>query len=302
MTTTQTPPTGVLRSLLSGMRPLQWVKNCLIVVAPAAAGTLTHGTVLRQTLIAFLAFCLISSAVYLLNDVRDREADRRHPTKRFRAIASGRLSTTTAVGAALVLFVVGFLVALLVAHPGELLIVLALYVAITLAYVYWIKDVAIVELGAVASGFFLRAYAGAAASHIPVSTWFLVVISFGALFLVVGKRASELKTHGDVATRKVLAEYTAKFLDSVLTMCATIVVAGYCLWAFDGSSTGLSANHDATLPIRLSVVPVVFAVLFIMRSAEAGHGAAPEELLLHNRTVQILLAIWVVLMIFSVYE
>ena len=76
---------------------------------------------------------------------------------------------------------------------------------------YWIKDVAIVELGAVASGFFLRAYAGAAASHIPVSTWFLVVISFGALFLVVGKRSSELKTHGDVATRPVLAEYTAKF-------------------------------------------------------------------------------------------
>jgi decaprenyl-phosphate phosphoribosyltransferase len=100
----------------------------------------------------------------------------------------------------------------------------------------------------------------------------------------------------------VLAEYSAKFLESVLTMCATIVVAGYCLWAFDASSTGLSANHDATLPVRLSVVPVVFAMLFIMRSADAGQGAAPEELLLHNRTVQVLLAIWVVLMIFSVYE
>jgi decaprenyl-phosphate phosphoribosyltransferase len=281
---------------------MQWVKNCLIVVAPAAAGTLTHGTVLRQTAIAFFAFCAVSSGIYLLNDVQDREADRRHPTKRFRAIASGRLSTTTAIGAALVLLVLGFLVALLIDHPGELLIVLALYVAITLAYVYWIKDVVIVELGAVASGFFLRAYAGAAASHIPVSTWFLVVISFGALFLVVGKRSSELKTHGDIATRQVLGEYTGKFLESVLTMCATIVVAGYCLWAFDGSSTGLSANHDATLPIRLSVVPVVFAVLFIMRSADAGHGAAPEDLLLHNRTVQVLLAIWVVLMIFSVYE
>jgi decaprenyl-phosphate phosphoribosyltransferase len=284
------------------MRPLQWVKNCLIVVAPAAAGTLTHGVVLRQTAIAFVAFCAVSSAVYLLNDLRDREADRRHPTKRFRAIASGRLTTATAVGTALSLFVFGFLVALLVDHPGELLIVLALYVVITLAYIYWIKDVAIVELGAVASGFFLRAYAGAAASHIPVSTWFLVVISFGALFLVVGKRASELKTHGDVATRHVLAEYTEKFLDSVLTMCATIVVAGYCLWAFNESATGLSANHDATLPIRLSVVPVVFAMLFIMRSADAGHGAAPEDLLLRNRTVQVLLAIWVVLLIFGVYE
>jgi decaprenyl-phosphate phosphoribosyltransferase len=284
------------------MRPPQWVKNCLIVVAPAAAGILTHPTVISQTALAFIAFCSVSSAIYLLNDVRDLDADRHHPTKRFRAIASGRLSTTTAIGSALVLLTVGFLVALLIAHPGQLLIVLALYVAITLAYIYWIKNIVIVELGTVASGFFLRAYAGAAATHIPVSTWFLVVISFGALFLVVGKRASELKSGGDISTRRVLAEYSAKFLDSALTMCATIVVAGYCLWAFNASSTGLSANHDAVLPGRLSVVPVVFAVLFIMRSAEAGDGAAPEELLLHNRTVQVLLAVWVVLMILSVYE
>ncbi len=302
MTITHASATSSLRSLLSAMRPLQWVKNCLIVVAPAAAGILTHPTVIGQTALAFIAFCSVSSAIYLLNDVQDLDADRHHPTKRFRAIASGRLSTTTAIGSALVLLTVGFLVALLIAHPGQLLIVLALYVAITLAYIYWIKNIVIVELGTVASGFFLRAYAGAAATHIPVSTWFLVVISFGALFLVVGKRASELKSGGDISTRRVLAEYSAKFLDSALTMCATIVVAGYCLWAFNASSTGLSANHDATLPGRLSVVPVVFAVLFIMRSAEAGDGAAPEELLLHNRTVQVLLAVWVVLMIFSVYE
>ncbi len=290
------------RALFSAMRPRQWVKNCLIVVAPAAAGTLTHATVLGQTAVAFVAFCAVSSAIYLLNDVRDRDVDRRHPKKQFRAIASGRLSTTAAVSASIVLLAIGFLVALTVHHPGELLVVLALYVTITLAYIYWIKNVVIVELGAVASGFFLRAYAGAAASHIPVSTWFLVVISFGALLLVVGKRDSELKSGGDAATRPVLAEYTAKFLDSVFTMCSTIVVAGYCLWAFDASPTGLSANHDATLPVRLSVVPVVFAVLFIMRSTEAGDGAAPEELLLHNRTVQLLLAIWVVLMIFGVYQ
>lgn len=302
MRATQAPVPGMCRSLISAMRPLQWVKNCLIVVAPAAAGTLTHSTVILQTIVAFVAFCAVSSAIYLLNDVRDRDADRRHPTKQFRAIASGRLSTTAAIGAALVLFALGFLVALTIAHPGELLVVLALYTTITLAYIFWIKNVAIVELGAVASGFFLRAYAGAAASHIPVSTWFLVVISFGALLLVVGKRDSELKSGGDASTRQVLAEYTTKFLDSVFTMCSTIVVAGYCLWAFDASPTGLSANLDAALPVRLSVVPVVFAVLFIMRSTEAGDGAAPEELLLHNRTVQILLVIWVALMIFGVYE
>ncbi len=302
MTTTRTSTKGVSRSLFSAMRPAQWVKNCVIVVAPAAAGILSHSAVLENTAVAFVAFCLVSSGVYLLNDIRDRAADQCHPTKRFRAIASGQLSATTAFGAALVLFVLGFIVALLIHHPSGLLIVLTLYVIISLAYIVWIKNVAIVELGTVASGFFLRAYAGAAASHIPVSTWFLVVISFGALFLVVGKRLGELKSGGGLTTRRVLAEYSAQFLESVLTMSATVVVAGYCLWAFDGSSTGLSANHDATLPVRLSVVPVVFAMLFIMRSAQDGNGAAPEKLLLHNRTVQVLLAIWVVLMIFSVYE
>jgi decaprenyl-phosphate phosphoribosyltransferase len=301
MTTTQVSTTSSVRSLFSSMRPGQWIKNCVIVVAPSAAGTLAHPSVLRQTVIAFFAFCAVSSGVYMLNDVRDRDADLRHPTKQFRAIASGRVSTGTAVSTALVLFAIGFLLALLIHHPGELLIVLALYVTISLTYIYWIKNVAIIELGAVASGFFLRAYAGAGASHIPVSTWFLVVISFGALLLVVGKRLGELKSGHDASTRQVLAEYSVKFLDSVLTMCATIVVAGYCLWAFDASPTGLSYNHDATLPVRLSVIPVVFAVLFIMRSAEAGHGGAPEELLLRNRTVQVLLATWVILMIFSVY-
>ncbi len=301
MTLTQATNTRLPRSLVSAMRPRQWIKNGLIVVAPAAAGSLTRAAVLRPTATAFVAFCAVSSAVYLLNDVRDVDVDRRHPTKRSRAIASGRVSTTTATGAALVVLALGFAVPLVLAHPGPLMIVLSLYLVISLNYIYWLKNIAVIELGAVASGFFLRAYAGAAASHIPVSSWFLVVISFGALFLVVGKRASELKAGGDLSTRRVLSEYSAKFLDSVLSMCATIVVAGYCLWAFDASSTGLSANYDAVLPVRLSVVPVVFAVLFILRSSEAGRGGAPEDLLLHDRTVQALLAVWAVLLVLSVY-
>src|SRR5579863_8429028 len=106
--TAQAYAPGVPRSLFSAMRPVQWVKNFLIIVAPAAAGTLSHATVLRQTAIAFVAFCAVSSGVYLLNDLRDREADRLHPKKRFRAIASGQLSTTTAVSASLALFALGF--------------------------------------------------------------------------------------------------------------------------------------------------------------------------------------------------
>lgn len=282
------------------MRPKQWVKNGLIGVAPAAAGVLTHADIIRHTGAAFIAFCLISSGLYIFNDLRDVRADREHPVKRFRAIAAGQLSTPVAVTASIVLLVGGFAIPFALWHPGGLFLVLGLYVVITLSYIFWLKTVAVIELGVLASGFFLRAYAGAAASHIFVSTWFLVVISFGALFLVVGKRSAELRELGAGATRKVLADYTSEFLHSALTLSATVVVTGYCLWAFDASSTGLSFRHQ-TIFIRLSVVPVVFAVLFIMRSADAGDGAAPEELLLHNRTVQFLVVIWAVAVALGVY-
>jgi len=283
------------------MRPRQWIKNGLIVVAPAAAGTLLHASVFRHTVIAFLAFCATASGLYVLNDLRDVDADRQHPTKRQRAIAAGQLPPRLALVSAGTLIIIGFAVPFALWHPQGLFLVLALYLVISLAYTYWIKNIAIIELGAVASGFFLRAYAGAVASHIFVSTWFLVVISFGALFLVVGKRSSELKKVGAGITRKVLSEYTPEFLHSTLTLSATVVVTGYCLWAFDTSSTGLSSIHHYTVPIRLSVVPVVFAILFIMRSAEAGDGAAPDELLYHDRTVQALAVVWALLLVVGVY-
>ncbi len=283
------------------MRPRQWVKNGLIAVAPAAAGTLTHADVIRHTGAAFLSFCAVSSGLYIFNDLRDAEADRQHPTKRHRAIAAGQLPTGLAWASAVVLFLVGFAIPFALWQPEGLFLVLGLYFAISLAYTVWLKNIAIIELGAVASGFFLRAYAGAAASHIFVSTWFLVVISFGALFLVVGKRSSELQKVGAGITRRVLSEYTPDFLHQVLTLSASVVVTGYCLWAFDTSSTGLSSIHHYTVPIRLSVVPVVFAVLFIMRSAVAGDGAAPDELLYHDHTVQALAVIWALLLVVGVY-
>lgn len=301
MTTNPDHARGRLRALVSAMRPTQWVKNGLIGVAPAAARQLTHADVLRHTAAAFLAFCALASCIYILNDLRDIDADRQHPTKRFRAIASGQLPVPIAVASAAVLFCVAFALPFALWHPGGLFLILGLYFVISISYTLWLKHVAIVELGAVASGFFLRAYAGAVASHIFVSTWFLVVISFGALFLVVGKRSSELKKVGAGSTRRVLAEYTPEFLHSALTMCATVVVTGYCLWAFDTTATGLSSRYNDLVPVRLTVVPVVLAILFVMRSAEAGDGAAPEELLLRNRTVQSLIVIWAALLLIGVY-
>lgn len=282
------------------MRIPQWVKNGLLVVAPGASGTLFHRSVLANTIVAFVAFCCISSSVYIVNDLRDIESDRQHPTKRRRAIASGDLSRRGALAAAAALLALGLIVPVVIHHPTGFYLILGLYLIETMSYILWLKNAVIIELGLVASGFFLRSYGGAVASHIPVSTWFLIVVTFGALFLVVGKRAAELRHVGSV-NRAVLAEYTTDFLHSALTLSATVVVTAYCLWAIDTSSTGLSSVKHNVIPIRLSMVPVVLAILFIMRGAESSSGESPEDLLLKNRTVQILAAIWLGLIIGGTY-
>ena len=282
------------------MRIPQWVKNGLLVVAPGAAGTLFHRSVLANTVVAFAAFCCLSSSVYILNDLRDVESDRTHPTKRYRAIAAGQLSRARALGAAAALATIALLLPLLIHRPGGFYLILVLYVVETLSYVFWLKNTVIVELGLVTSGFFLRSYGGAVASHIPVSTWFLIVVTFGALFLVVGKRSAELR-HVGATNRAVLSEYTSEFLHSALTMSATVVVTAYCLWAIDTSSTGLSSIKHVVIPVRLSMVPVVLAILFIMRGAESSDGESPEDLLLKNRTVQVLAVVWLALIVGGTY-
>ena len=293
-------PRSKVRAILSAIRVPQWVKNGLLVVAPGASGTIFHRHVLVNTIVAFFAFCCVASSLYLLNDLRDVESDRHHPSKKFRAIASGDLSVVQASVTAVVLLGLGFVLPVWIHHPAGFYLILALYVAETLAYVYWLKNAVIIELALVASGFFLRSYGGAVASHIPVSNWFLIVVTFGALFLVVGKRAAELRNVG-VANRAVLKEYTEEFLHSALTLSATVVVTAYCLWAIDTSSTGLSSVKHDIIPLRLTILPVVLAILFIIRGAESPDGEAPEDLLLKNRTVQVLAVVWAVLLIGGTY-
>ncbi len=282
------------------MRIPQWVKNSLLFVAPGASGRMFHSDVLSHTIVAFVSFSLVASGVYVVNDLLDRDDDQRHPTKRFRAIASGDLPVRAAWALAVTLFILGFVTPLRLDHPQGFYAVLGLYVAQSLAYSLRVKTVAVLELGFVASGFFLRSYGGAVASHIPVSQWFLVVVTFGALFLVIGKRSAELR-HVGTANRVVLKDYTPEFLHSALTMAAGVVVTTYCLWAFDTSSTGLSSVKHDLLWIRVTVVPVVLAVLYIVRGAESPAGESPEDLLLKNRIVQGLALVWLFFLAWGTY-
>jgi decaprenyl-phosphate phosphoribosyltransferase len=284
------------RALLRALRPKQWAKNVLVVAAPGAAGVLSEGDVVADVALSFVAFCLVSSATYLLNDVRDIESDRRHPTKRNRPIAAAEVSVPVAVGVGLVLFAAG-LVAAYAVRP-EFLIVIAVYIAITGSYTMWLKHVAVIDIVAIASGFILRAVGGGVAADVPLSRWFLIVASFGSLFVVSGKRHGEHIDLGDegAEVRPTLGAYSRNYLQYVWTMTSGVTVAAYCLWAFE------MAPRDESIPFyELSIVPFVTFILRYAMLLEQGHGGAPEDVILGDRTLLVLAAAWAALFGAGVY-
>jgi decaprenyl-phosphate phosphoribosyltransferase len=265
--------------LVAALRPRQWAKN-LLVLAPLlpAAGQLDLAAV-QGALVAFLMFCAASSAIYLGNDVCDREADRAHPSKRNRAIAAGRVSAAQAVVTAGVLLAVAALLA--VSRGPLLLLVLVVYVTVQTCYCLWLKHEPVLELASVTSGFLLRAVAGGVAAGIALSNWFLLSAAFGSLFVAAGKRYSEA-LQGErtgAAVRAVVARYTTSYLRFVWSLAATVVVATYAQWAFEvreatGSPWGL-----------VSCVPFVLAVLRYAAVVDEGRGEAPEAVILADRVL-----------------
>jgi len=289
-------PALSLRAVLRSLRPKQWAKNVLVVAAPGAAGVLSQGHIVAKVALAFVAFCLVSSATYLLNDVRDLESDRLHPTKRHRPIAAGSVSVPLALALGIVLAAAGVAVGALV-RP-TFLIVLGTYVAITASYTFWLKDVAVVDIVAIASGFILRAVAGGVAADVPLSRWFLIVASFGSLFVVSGKRHGEHIDLGEegAEVRPTLGDYSRNYLQYVWTMTSGVTVAAYCLWAFE------MAPKNETVPFyELSIVPFVTFILRYAMLLEKGYGGAPEDVVLGDRTLLILAAVWAAIFGAGVY-
>ncbi|MGE5211014.1 MAG: decaprenyl-phosphate phosphoribosyltransferase [Acidobacteriota bacterium] len=288
---------SVLRGLWRTARPKQWLKNVLVFAAPGAAGVLDEGNNLALTVLAFVSFCFAASGIYVWNDLLDVEADRRHPTKRHRAIASGELS----VGAARVAGVVFPIVALgLAALTGrwQTVAVVATYIVITIAYTIWLKHVPVVDVVTVAAGFVLRAAAGAVAVDVPMSRWFVLCITFGSLFIVVGKRYAELnELGGEAQTRATLEEYSIGYLRMLLSVSLAGVLISYCVWAFE-----TSAASTSDWPFyELSIVPMLMALLRYLLVLDQGQGAAPEEVFTSDRLLLLLGFCWIVVYGLAVY-
>jgi decaprenyl-phosphate phosphoribosyltransferase len=284
------------RALLKQARPKQWAKNLLVFAAPGAAGVLDNGSSLWRALVVFVAFCMVSSGTYYWNDLLDVESDRQHPTKRHRPIASGAvpLGLARVVGTALL---VGG-IALSAVPQWQTAIVLAVYVVTTSLYSSVLKHIAVVDLVTVASGFVLRAIAGAVGTDVPMSTWFLLTTSFGSLFIVAGKRYAELRELGDKGSvRSTLEEYSLDFLRTVLSVSCGAALVSYCIWAFDTKELA-----GTTWPFyELSIVPMATALLRYTLIIEQGHGAAPEEIFASDRTLQVLGLVWVIVFGLGVY-
>jgi decaprenyl-phosphate phosphoribosyltransferase len=282
-------------ALVSTARPRQWTKNVLVFGAPATGGVLTQPAVVASTIGAFVAFCLVASGVYFFNDIVDASTDRKHPTKRLRPIAAGLISRQTAAAFGALLVTAGLAVA---AWSGglPLLGVLAAYLALAGAYMFMLRDIALIDLAAISGGFLLRAVAGGAASGVPLSMWFLMVAGFGSLFLAAGKRHAEYVQLGDTRGdhRRTLREYSEPYLRYVQYTSSTVVMAAYALWAFEGVAGG-------SVWSELSIIPFVLGIFRYALLLEQGRGAVPEEVVLSDGPLLVIGAAWVVLVAVGVY-
>ncbi|OBH94537.1 decaprenyl-phosphate phosphoribosyltransferase [Mycobacterium sp. E2733] len=289
-----TGPSGnVVIGVVKAIRPRQWVKNVLVLAAPLAAlgGPVRYHLhdVLDKAypaLGAFVAFCLAASSIYLINDARDVEADREHPTKRFRPIAAGVVPEWLAYAIAVVLGIASLVIGWWI--TPNLALVMAVYLAMQLSYCYGLKHQAVMDICIVSSAYLLRAIAGGAATDIRLTQWFLLVMAFGSLFMVAGKRYAELQLaeRTGAKIRKALENYTSTYLRFVWTLSATALVVCYGLWAFD-------REHGAAGWFVVSMVPFTIAILRYAVDVDGGLAGEPEDIALRDRVLQLLAVTWI---------
>jgi len=282
----------VITAVVRSLRPRQWTKNLLVAAAPLAAGTLFDSPVWWQTLVAFVAFCALSGAVYLVNDIVDVESDRAHPRKRLRPIAAGELSVRAALVVAAVLGAAALAAG--TAVDRDLGILLLTYAVLQVAYSLWLKHEPVLDLAVVSVGFLMRAVSGGLAAGLPLSDFFLMVAGFGSLFMVAGKRYSELHALGSEAgTRRSLVRYTDSYLRFVWSIAATSTALAYCLWAFEQDGGGVPWQS-------ISIVPFVLGLLRYAVDIDVGRAAEPEDIILADRGLQAIGLVWFVLVCLGV--
>lgn len=287
----------MLSGLIKTMRPRQWPKNGFVFAALFFDRKVLLIDSILQAFLAFILLCLVSSAVYIMNDLADIESDREHPTKRNRPLPSGKLSINVA-RAALILFVVVGLTASFMLSNVFGIIVLG-YFLLQVAYTWQLKHMVLLDVSTVATGFILRVAAGVAIIDVErFSPWLYVCTGFLALFLALGKRRHELVLLGDDAGnhRAILQEYNLDLIDRLMGIVATSCLVSYSLYTFQ--SEGLPPNHFMMLTIPFALY-TLFRLLYLIHVRH--EGGAPEEILLRDRPLQVTLFLWVIVIFLALY-
>ncbi|HET7051434.1 MAG TPA: decaprenyl-phosphate phosphoribosyltransferase [Solirubrobacteraceae bacterium] len=298
-------PRRALRAALVTLRPRQWIKNVLVIAAAGAAGALGHDDVPVRVGLAFVAFCLLASGIYAINDVRDAEEDRLHPRKCLRPIAAGELVPRSAVVLGIVLMLNGIV---LCAEIRPVLVAVGVgYLALTLSYTLVWRRLLVLDIVAVAGGFVLRAVAGGVAAPVTLSRAFVVVVTGAAVFAAAGKRQAELRRTDSLAAsiasgsgmlsarRRVLEGYTPMRLRVILVVSAVVTLAAYAYWAFELPSVrGIAWRPMSLLPVAAALGR--YGVLIAN-----GQGEAPEDLLLRDRPLQLAGLAWLALFALGVH-
>jgi 4-hydroxybenzoate polyprenyltransferase len=287
----------VLPAILVSLRPRQWVKN-LFLFGGLVFGERLFTPAVWTAIAAFAVFCGLSGAIYLLNDVADREADRRHPDKRRRPIAAGRLRPGHAVAVAIALIVGGLIIAAWLSRPFALTAVA--YVLLLSAYSAWLKHVVIIDVLAVAIGFMLRAAAGALVIGVVISGWLLICTILLALFLALGKRRHEMLMldTGAAAHRPILAEYSPALLDQMIAVVTASTVTAYALYTM--SPGAVARYHTSLMPATLPFVLYgIFRYLYLIYRCHLGGN--PSDMIVRDRPLLLNTLLWLAVILLTLY-
>lgn len=291
----------MLMGLIKSMRPRQWTKNVFVLAALVFDRQLDNPLAVSRTLAGLIIFCFISSAVYLINDVKDIEADRAHPRKKNRPIASGQIPVRVAVIAAVIITILSLAASISLSPLFAMVVVL--YLIINLLYSFWLKHVPLIDVLLISAGFVLRVSAGVTLIVVErFSPWLFAVTTLFTLYMGFGKRRAELATLSkDQAQshRRVLDGYTIPLLDQLITIVSSTTIMAYSLYTF--SAVNLPENHTMMLTIPF-VIYGIFRYLYLIQVK--GAGGAPEDMVLSDRPLQITVGLYclAVLLIFYIFS
>jgi 4-hydroxybenzoate polyprenyltransferase len=276
-----------LRDWVRLLRPAQWTKNLFVLAPLLFSGKGNEPEAMVAAVLALVAFCLLASAVYSFNDVADRESDRSHPTKRNRPVASGRITTSAAIGMAAGLIVAG--IGLSWAVSSRLALIAGAYLGLNLIYSFWIKHVVILDVFAIAAFFLLRLLGGSVAISVAPSIWLLICGGLLALYLGFAKRRHELMLLGGDSTshRKVLGDYGPAFLDQMSVVLLAVTVVSYIMYTLSPERVAVSGHL-----LTYSLVFVLYGVFRYLYLVHQRGGGSPTETLLTDRSLIIAVLLW----------